>query len=116
MILLDEPTTGLSSSDIRKLLRVLDRLVAEGNTLLVIEHNLEFIAHADYVIDLGPEGGDGGGRVIAAGSPMAVARCDRSLTGRELCRLFGLNRRGARPGASRGARAVAASIAPNAAV
>src|SRR5208337_2597884 len=84
MIILDEPTTGLSSSDIRKLLRVLDRLVAEGNTLLVIEHNLEFIAHADYIIDLGPEGGDGGGGVIAAGNPLAVAACESSHTARAL--------------------------------
>jgi excinuclease ABC subunit A len=116
MFLLDEPTTGLSSTDIRQLLKVFTRLVAEGNTVVVIEHNLEFIAHADYVIDLGPGGGDEGGRLIAAGSPMAVARCDRSLTGRELRRLLGLNRRGARTGASRGARAVAASIAPAATI
>ncbi|MGD0072908.1 MAG: excinuclease ABC subunit UvrA [Candidatus Binataceae bacterium] len=90
MFILDEPTTGLSSSDIRKLLKVLDRLVAEGNTLLVIEHNLEFIAHADYLIDLGPEGGDGGGRVIAEGGPVAVASREASHTARALRRLFGL--------------------------
>jgi excinuclease ABC subunit A len=90
VFLLDEPTTGLSSTDIRQLLRVLGRLVAEGNTLVVIEHNLEFIAHADYVIDLGPGGGDDGGRLVAAGSPLKVAAAARSLTGRELRRLFGL--------------------------
>lgn len=90
LLILDEPTTGLSSTDIRQLLRVLDRLVAEGNTLLVIEHNLEFIAHADYIIDLGPEGGDGGGHLVVAGSPLAVAACDTSHTARELRRLFGL--------------------------
>ena len=90
MFLLDEPTTGLASSDIRRLLRVLVRLVAEGNTLLVIEHNLELIAQADYVIDLGPGGGDEGGCLVAAGDPLAVAACEKSHTGRELRRLFGL--------------------------
>jgi excinuclease ABC subunit A len=90
VFLLDEPTTGLSSVDIRRLLRVLGRLVAEGNTLVVIEHHLEFIANADYVIDLGPGGGDDGGRVVAAGPPLKVAAAARSLTGRELRRLFGL--------------------------
>ena len=90
MFLLDEPTTGLASSDIRRLLRVLSRLVAEGNTLVVIEHNLEFIAHSDYVIDLGPGGGDEGGRIVVAGDPLAVAGCEKSLTGRELRRVFGL--------------------------
>jgi len=90
MFLLDEPTTGLASSDIRRLLRVIARLVAEGNTVVVIEHNLEFIAHADYVIDLGPGGGDEGGRLVVAGDPLAVAACGKSQTGRELRRLFGL--------------------------
>jgi excinuclease ABC subunit A len=90
MFLLDEPTTGLASSDIRRLLRVLGRLVAEGNTLVVIEHNLEFIAHADYIIDLGPGGGDEGGRVVVAGDPLAVVANAKSHTGRELRRLFGL--------------------------
>jgi excinuclease ABC subunit A len=90
VFLLDEPTTGLSSADIRQLLRVLGRLVTEGNTLVVIEHHLEFIAHADYVIDLGPGGGDDGGRVVAAGPPLKVAAAARSLTGRELRALFGL--------------------------
>ncbi len=90
MFLLDEPTTGLSSTDVRRLLRVLSKLVADGNTLVVIEHNLEFIAHADYVLDLGPGGGDEGGHVIASGSPLRVASSEKSLTGRELRRLFGL--------------------------
>ena len=90
MFLLDEPTTGLASSDIKRLLRVLARLVAEGNTLVVIEHNLEFIAHADYVIDLGPGGGDEGGRLVVAGDPLTVAGNDKSQTGVELRRLFGL--------------------------
>jgi excinuclease ABC subunit A len=90
MFLMDEPTTGLSSSDIRRLLRVLTRLVAEGNTLVVIEHNLELIAHADYIIDLGPGGGDEGGRVVVAGDPLRVAASERSQTGRELRAMFGL--------------------------
>jgi len=90
MFLLDEPTTGLSSSDVRRLLKVLARLVAEGNTLVVIEHNLEFIAHADYVLDLGPGGGDEGGQIVASGSPIQVAANEKSLTGRELRRMFGL--------------------------
>jgi excinuclease ABC subunit A len=90
MFLLDEPTTGLASSDIKRLLRVMARLVAEGNTLVVIEHNLEFIAHADYVIDLGPGGGDEGGRLVVAGDPLAVAASEKSQTGIELRRLFGL--------------------------
>jgi len=90
MFLLDEPTTGLASSDIRQLLRVLTRLVAEGNTVVVIEHNLEFIAQADHIIDLGPGGGDEGGRVVAVGDPMKIAACEKSPTGRELRRLFGL--------------------------
>ncbi len=90
MFLLDEPTTGLSSTDIRRLLRVIGRLVTEGNTVVVIEHNLEFVANADYIIDLGPGGGDEGGRVVAAGSPLTVAASEKSHTGRELRRLFGL--------------------------
>jgi len=90
MFLVDEPTTGLSSTDIRRLLKVFARLVADGNTLVVIEHNLELIAHADYVIDLGPGGGDEGGRVVASGSPIKIASAERSVTGRELRRLFGL--------------------------
>jgi len=90
MFLLDEPTTGLASADIKRLLRVLGRLVADGNTLVVVEHNLELIAHADYIIDLGPGGGDEGGQLVVAGDPLAVAACDKSATGRELRRLFGL--------------------------
>jgi len=90
MFLLDEPTTGLASSDIQRLLRVLLRLVTEGNTLVVIEHNLEFIAHADFIIDLGPGGGDEGGRVVVAGDLLKVAASERSQTGRELRAMFGL--------------------------
>jgi excinuclease ABC subunit A len=78
---LDEPTTGLHFADIHKLLEVLDRLVKMGNTVLVIEHNLDVIKTADYLIDLGPEGGDRGGTVIAMGTPEAVARTEGSYTG-----------------------------------
>ncbi|MGA2410044.1 MAG: ATP-binding cassette domain-containing protein, partial [Candidatus Binataceae bacterium] len=90
MFILDEPTTGLASADIKRLLRVLARLVADGNTLVVVEHNLELIAHADHIIDLGPGGGDEGGRLVVAGDPVAVAACGKSATGCELRRLFGL--------------------------
>lgn len=95
MFLLDEPTTGLASTDIEQLLRVLLRLVAEGNTLVVIEHNLEFVARADYIIDLGPGGGDEGGRVVAAGEPLKIAASERSPTGSELRALFGLPQKAA---------------------
>jgi len=90
MFLLDEPTTGLASSDIKRLLHVLTRLVGEGNTVVVIEHNLEFIAQSDYVIDLGPGGGDEGGQIVAAGDPLKIASSTKSRTGQELRRLFGL--------------------------
>ncbi|MBV8355957.1 MAG: excinuclease ABC subunit UvrA, partial [Candidatus Eremiobacteraeota bacterium] len=81
---LDEPTTGLHFADIHKLLDVLQRLVKLGNTVLVIEHNLDVIKTADYLIDLGPEGGDRGGRVVAVGTPEQVAENDDSFTGRYL--------------------------------
>ena len=79
--LLDEPTTGLHTADVAKLIDVLQRLVDAGNTVLVIEHNLDLIKTADYIIDLGPDGGDGGGSVVASGTPEEVARCPRSFTG-----------------------------------
>ncbi|MDP3938532.1 MAG: hypothetical protein Q8R92_10400, partial [Deltaproteobacteria bacterium] len=81
LYVLDEPTTGLHMDDVRKLLAVLDRLVRAGNTVLVIEHNLDVIRTADLVIDLGPEGGDEGGRIVAEGPPEAIARCASSHTG-----------------------------------
>ena len=86
---LDEPTTGLHFADIEKLLEVLQRLVDNGNTVLVIEHNLDVIKQADWVVDLGPEGGDAGGEVIAAGTPEDVARVDASYTGQFLLPLLG---------------------------
>ena len=81
---LDEPTTGLHAADVHKLLQVLQELVEAGNTVLVIEHNLDVIKTADFVIDLGPEGGDGGGTVVAAGTPEEVAACAESYTGQYL--------------------------------
>jgi len=84
LYILDEPTTGLHFEDTRKLLDVLNKLVDQGNTIVVIEHNLDVIKSADYVVDLGPEGGAGGGRLIAAGTPEEVARNDQSATGRFL--------------------------------
>ena len=81
---LDEPTTGLHVADVERLIQVLDRLAEAGNTVVVIEHNLDVIKTADYIIDLGPEGGDGGGTVVAAGTPEEVARCETSFTGQYL--------------------------------
>ncbi len=88
LYVLDEPTTGLHFEDIRRLLGVLDRLVSTGNTVLVIEHNLDVIKCADWVIDLGPEGGDGGGTVVAEGTPEQVAKCPDSHTGTFLARVL----------------------------
>ncbi|MCX5679090.1 MAG: excinuclease ABC subunit UvrA [Candidatus Omnitrophica bacterium] len=84
LYILDEPTTGLHFADVDKLLKVLQALVGQGNTVLVIEHNLDVIKTADHIIDLGPDGGDDGGRVVVAGTPEEVARCSRSYTGQYL--------------------------------
>ncbi len=81
LIILDEPTTGLHAADVHRLTGILQRLVTQGNTVVVIEHNLDVIKTADYIIDLGPEGGDGGGEVIASGTPEEVAQCPDSFTG-----------------------------------
>ena len=89
LYILDEPTTGLHFEDTRKLLDVLMKLVDQGNTIVVIEHNLDVIKSADYVIDLGPEGGAGGGRSIAVGTPEQVGQHDQSATGRYLAALLG---------------------------
>ncbi len=89
LYILDEPSTGLHLEDVRRLLLVLDRLVEAGNTVLVIEHNLEIVKVADYVVDLGPEGGDRGGELVAEGTPEEVARVDRSYTGRFLRQVLG---------------------------
>ncbi len=82
--ILDEPTTGLHTDDVRKLLEVLQRLVDSGNTVVVIEHNLDVIKSADWIIDLGPEGGDGGGSIVCTGTPETVAACKKSYTGQYL--------------------------------
>jgi excinuclease ABC subunit A len=88
LYILDEPTTGLHNSDIEKLLVVLNRLVDKNNSMIVIEHNLDVLKTVDYLIDLGPEGGDGGGRIVAQGTPREVAQCKESHTGRYLKRIM----------------------------
>ena len=84
LYILDEPTTGLHFEDIKKLLQVLQMLVEQGNTVVVIEHNLDVIKTADYIVDLGPEGGDGGGEIIATGTPEEIVKVARSYTGKYL--------------------------------
>jgi excinuclease ABC subunit A len=88
--ILDEPTTGLHTADVAKLLEVLQKLCDAGNTVLVIEHNLDVIKSSDYIIDLGPEGGDGGGTLVAFGTPEEVAAVEDSWTGRYLRRYFSI--------------------------
>ena len=84
LYILDEPTTGLHFEDINRLLSVLHKLVEQGNTVVVIEHNLDVIKTADYIVDIGPEGGDGGGRIIAQGTPEKVAKAENSYTAKYL--------------------------------
>jgi excinuclease ABC subunit A len=88
MYLLDEPTTGLHFDDVKKLLEVLHRLTDLGNTVMIIEHNLDVIRNADWIIDLGPEGGEEGGRIVAQGTPEQVARNKKSYTGQALSGYF----------------------------
>jgi excinuclease ABC subunit A len=88
LYILDEPTTGLHFHDVAKLLEVLHELVDQGNSVVVIEHNLEVIKTADWLIDVGPEGGDGGGEIVASGTPEDVVKVERSHTGRFLKELL----------------------------
>ncbi|MDY3027498.1 MAG: ATP-binding cassette domain-containing protein, partial [Candidatus Faecivicinus sp.] len=81
MYILDEPTTGLHTGDVERLNEILQRLADAGNSLVIIEHNLDVIKIADYILDLGPEGGDGGGTIVATGTPEQVAECEQSFTG-----------------------------------
>jgi excinuclease ABC subunit A len=99
LYILDEPTTGLHFEDIKKLLHVLDRLVEGGNTVVVIEHNLDVIKTADWIVDIGPDGGNGGGQLVAEGTPEEVAEARGSHTGRFLAEV--LPKAGARRRASR---------------
>ncbi|MGH8130840.1 MAG: ATP-binding cassette domain-containing protein, partial [Steroidobacteraceae bacterium] len=95
LYMLDEPTTGLHFEDVKHLLAVLHRLRDEGNTVIVIEHNLDVIKTADWVIDLGPDGGDGGGTVVAEGTPEQLVRAGGSFTGRYLKRVLARGRKAA---------------------
>ena len=88
LYILDEPTTGLHFADVEKLMYVLNRLADEGNTVVVIEHNLDVIKCADHIIDLGPEGGSGGGTIVATGTPEEVAKCEKSFTGQYLKKML----------------------------
>lgn len=88
LYILDEPTTGLHFADVERLLEVIQRLVETGNSVVVIEHNLDVIKSADWLIDLGPEGGDQGGTIVSAGTPEEVAACTSSYTGQELKKIL----------------------------
>ncbi|MBQ4628134.1 MAG: excinuclease ABC subunit UvrA, partial [Clostridia bacterium] len=86
--ILDEPTTGLHTADVHKLIEVLQKLANTGNTVVVIEHNLDVIKCADHIIDLGPEGGDKGGTIVVTGTPEEVSKCEQSYTGHYLKHYF----------------------------
>ncbi|EKD41698.1 MAG: hypothetical protein ACD_73C00573G0002 [uncultured bacterium] len=88
LYILDEPTTGLHFADVKRLLHVLNKLVDKGNSVLVIEHNLDVIKSADWLVDLGPEGGDKGGEIVAVGTPREVMKVKRSYTGQFLCKVL----------------------------
>ena len=88
MYILDEPTTGLHSADVKRLLGILQQLVDGGNSMIIIEHNLDVIKSADWIIDMGPEGGLGGGTVVASGTPEEVAKVSASFTGKYLKNLL----------------------------
>ena len=88
LYILDEPTTGLHTADVEKLIEVLQKLVDAGNTVVVIEHNLDMIKTADHIIDLGPDGGDAGGEIVATGTPEQVAKCENSYTGMYLKKML----------------------------
>jgi excinuclease ABC subunit A len=109
LYILDEPTTGLHFADIALLLKVLHQLRDAGNTIVVIEHNLDVIKTADWVIDLGPEGGDKGGRLVASGTPEQLARVAGSYTGRYLRPVLGMNDDAATPPSGRTSRRRAAA-------
>jgi excinuclease ABC subunit A len=94
LLVFDEPTTGLHPADVEQLLECVDALLDQGASALLVEHNLDVIRRADHVIDLGPEGGPAGGRLVAAGRPEEVARCERSHTGRALRAFFAAARAG----------------------
>ncbi|HMR55619.1 MAG TPA: excinuclease ABC subunit UvrA, partial [Candidatus Doudnabacteria bacterium] len=88
LYILDEPTTGLHFADVKRLIYVLNQLVEKGNTVIVIEHNLDMIKTADWIVDLGPEGGDKGGIIVAAGTPEDVAKVKKSYTGQYLKKML----------------------------
>ena len=91
--ILDEPTTGLHTDDIKKLLNVLNTLVETGNTVIVIEHNLDVIKTADWILDVGPEGGEGGGMIVASGTPEQIIKTPASHTGRFLRQVLDVDRK-----------------------
>ena len=90
--MLDEPTTGLHFDDVKRLIKVLNRLVAKGNTVYVIEHNLDVVKNCDYLIDLGPEGGDAGGQILAQGTPESVSENSASYTGKFMKKMLNIQK------------------------